>query len=133
MANRVTYLCLVAALSLVGCQDTQQLQVTAKPAPLHVIAPADPAPLQLLSVRAKVLNKHNVDQFIQQAQHEQGTDNPVFVTYSTADYQSMSLNIQELNRYIMQQQSIIAYYRQAIADAASAADSQGPSTPSAKP
>ena len=102
-------------LPLAACNTTQTIAVTAKPVELNIIQPVDPQPVDMLKVNVKVLTKENVDAFIKQAQKDQGTDNPVFVTLSTRDYEALSLNIQELKRYIVQQQRIIAYYKKATA------------------
>jgi len=102
-------------LPLVACNTTQSIEVTAKPVELNIIQPVDPQPVDMLKVNVKVLTKENVDAFIKQAQKDLGTDNPVFVALSTRDYEALSLNIQELKRYILQQQKIIAYYKKATA------------------
>jgi hypothetical protein len=115
MHSKFKYLIPFALLPLAACQTTQPIEVTAKPVELNIIQPVDPQPVDMLKVNAKVLTKENVDAFIKQAQKDLGTDNPVFVALSTRDYEALSLNIQELKRYIVQQQRIIAYYKKATA------------------
>ena len=115
MRSKIKLILPLMLLPLAACNTTQTIAVTAKPVELNIIQPVDPQPVDMLKVNVKVLTKENVDAFIKQAQKDQGTDNPVFVTLSTRDYEALSLNIQELKRYIVQQQRIIAYYKKATA------------------
>ena len=115
MHSKIKLILPLMLLPLAACNTTQTIAVTAKPVELNIIQPVDPQPVDMLKVNVKVLTKENVDAFIKQAQKDQGTDNPVFVTLSTRDYEALSLNIQELKRYIVQQQRIIAYYKKATA------------------
>jgi hypothetical protein len=116
MRSNIKYVMPLVLLSLAACQSMPTpIEVTAKPVELNIIQPVDPQPVDMLKVNAKVLTKENVDAFIKQAQKDLGTDNPVFVALSTRDYEALSLNIQELKRYIVQQQRIIAYYKKATA------------------
>ena len=115
MRSKIKLILPLMLLPLGACNTTQTIAVTAKPVELNIIQPVDPQPVDMLKVNVKVLTKENVDAFIKQAQKDQGTDNPVFVTLSTRDYEALSLNIQELKRYIVQQQKIIAYYKKATA------------------
>jgi uncharacterized lipoprotein YajG len=107
---------LVATVSITGCSSTTKtIQVDTKPVQLAIIQPAPPAPVSLSEVKVSVVTAATLDAFIKQAKAEQGTDNPVFVVVSVKGYENLSLNIAELKRYILQQQQIIAYYRQATA------------------
>ena len=115
MHSKIKLILPLMLLPLAACNTTQTIAVTAKPVELNIIQPVDPQPVDMLKVQVKVLTKENVDAFIKQAQKDLGTDNPVFVTLSTRDYEALSLNIQELKRYIVQQQRIIAYYKKATA------------------
>ena len=115
MHSKIKLILPLMLLPLAACNTTQTIAVTAKPVELNIIQPVDPQPVDMLKVQVKVLTKENVDAFIKQAQKDLGTDNPVFVALSTRDYEALSLNIQELKRYIVQQQRIIAYYKKATA------------------
>jgi type IV pilus biogenesis protein CpaD/CtpE len=107
---------LIATASITGCASTTApIQVDTKPVQLTIIQPAPPAPVSLSEVTVSVVTAETLDAFITRAKAEQGTDNPVFVVVSVKGYENLSLNIAELKRYILQQQQIIAYYRQATA------------------
>ena len=116
MPSKIKLAMAALVLPLAACSSMpQKLEVTAKPVELNIIQPVDPQPVDMLKVQVKVITKENVEAFIKQAQKDLGTDNPVFVALSTRDYEALSLNIQELKRYIVQQQRIIAYYKKATA------------------
>jgi hypothetical protein len=116
MPSKIKLAIAALVLPLAACSSMPQtLQVTAKPVEISIIQPIDPQPVDMLKVTSKVLTASNIDDFIKQAKKDQGTDNPVFVAMSTRDYESLSLNIQELKRYMVQQQRIIAYYKKATA------------------
>ena len=116
MPNKIKLALAALMLPLAACSSMpQQIQVTAKPVDISIIQPVDPQPVDMLRVASRVLTASNVEEFIKQAKIDQGTDNPVFVALSTRDYEALSLNIQELKRYIVQQQRIIAYYKKATA------------------
>lgn len=119
MRNRIsTMLACFAILPLAGCATTKTVEVTARPVELSIIQPPDPEPVTMLNTKVRVVTASNIEQFIDDAKKEQGTDNPVFVVVTTKDYESLSLNIAELKRYIKQQQQIIAYYKKATAKSA---------------
>lgn len=102
-----------AALSLAGCATTKTIDVSAKPIELSIIQPPNPEPVTMLPTKVRVVTASNIEAFVAEAKQEQATDNPVFVVITTKDYESLSLNIAELRRYIKQQQQIIAYYKKA--------------------
>lgn len=106
---------ILVTFMLASCASTTPIQVDTKPVQLTVIQPPPPAPLSLSDVKVSVITAKNIDEFIATASKEQGTDNPVFVVVSVQGYETLSLNIAELKRYIIQQQEIIAYYRKATA------------------
>lgn len=98
---------------LASCASTPPVQIETKPVQLTIIQPPPPPPLSLSDVKISVVTAENIEEFIAEASKEQGTDNPVFVVVSVQGYENLSLNIAELKRYILQQQEIIAYYRNA--------------------
>lgn len=107
-----------SALLLSGCASTRSIDVTAKPVELNIIQPADPEPVSMADVKVKVVTASNMEEFIAEAKKQQGTENPVFVMLTMRDYESLSLNVAELKRYIKQQQQIILYYKKATAPSA---------------
>lgn len=115
LLNKLALVSLLA-LGVAGCQTkTEPLQIETRPVELTVIQPADPPPVSMLDVKVKVVTQLNVEEVFKQAAKDQGTTNPVFVVLTTKDYEAIALNLQELKRYILQQQQIITYYKNATA------------------
>lgn len=108
-------LTLSSILFLAGCASTRQIDVATTPTELRIYQPARPAPVKLNNVKFRVVTKENLDQFIAEQAKKQGNSNPVFVVISTKDYETLSLNLAELKRYIDQQREIIVYYEGATA------------------
>ena len=100
----------VILLLLAACGESG-LNVRVTPTQMTVTQAADPAPVSMLPVQFRVINRDNLDVFLQELRTNQSTDNPVFIAVSTQDYENLALNIADLRRYIQQQQSIIVYYR----------------------
>lgn len=104
-------LCCVGLLAACGARE---LQITTTPAQLTIAPAADPAGVQMLPVQFRVINRDNLTTFVADLSQQQGSDNPVFMAMTTQDYENLALNIADLRRYIMQQQSVIQYYRSSI-------------------
>lgn len=95
---------------LSACASSSKIEISSKPIELQVASPADPAPVQMLSVRFRVVTKDTIESFLAElAKSQSGT--PVFIAITTEDYENLALNFADLRRYIQQQQGIIVYYR----------------------
>lgn len=103
----------LSLLLLAGCSSTAPLEIQTKPVENVIIQPAAPRSPKLNDINWQVVTKQNLDQFIQSQAQKQSSSNPVFITMSMQDYQTLSLNMAELKRYIQQQKSIIVYYENA--------------------
>ena len=64
------------------------------------------------SLHFYVVTPDNIDKFKKVFEKENG--NLVFYAISVRDYENLSLNISELDRYLKQQNEIIVYYEKAI-------------------
>jgi hypothetical protein len=71
-----------------------------------------PKPLQLTDTRVRVVNQHNLEDFIAEFKEQNGE--LAFVALSMRDYENLALNIADLRRYIKQQGEIIVYYETAV-------------------
>lgn len=71
-----------------------------------------PKPVSLNDVKFYVVTEENLDEFI--TEFKKKNLQLVFVAMSVRDYENISLNVQELRRYIKQQKSIIVYYEESI-------------------
>lgn len=73
---------------------------------------ARPKPINLTDTRLYVVNKDNLEEFLEEFEEVNG--NRAFVAFSVKDYENLALNIAELRRYIQQQGEIILYYESAV-------------------
>ena len=73
---------------------------------------ARPKPINLTDTRLYVVNKNNLEEFLEEFEKVNG--NRAFVAFSVKDYENLALNIAELRRYIKQQNEIIIYYEEAV-------------------
>jgi hypothetical protein len=72
-----------------------------------------PRPVDLKDIKWDVVTKENLEEYL--ASKDDLLDGYyVFYAISVKDYEKLSLNYQELKRYIIQQKEIIDYYEQAI-------------------
>jgi len=107
---------LAVSLALAGCASTKPIEVKTEPVKLNIAKPAQPRPVELDNVKWMVVNKENLNSFIEKQAKAQNSDNPVFIAITVNDYKKLSLNLSELKRYIAQQKSIIVYYEKAVSN-----------------
>lgn len=91
----------------------QQLEIFAEPverAPIPIQPP--PAPVRLKDVQWYVVSEENIDSFKERLVDRQGM--LVWYAITVADYENLSVNLQEIRRYIVQQQELIKYYENAV-------------------
>lgn len=74
--------------------------------------PVRPQPVELNDVKFYVVTPDNLDEFL--AEFEEDNGQIVFVATSVPSYENLSINLQELRRYILQQKEIILYYEKAV-------------------
>ena len=72
-----------------------------------------PKPVELDDIRWRVVTSENLDAFLEEIRIS-GSDQFVFMAISVRDYEKLSLNVDELRRYILQQKEIIVYYEDSI-------------------
>lgn len=68
-----------------------------------------PRPVNLMPVKFDVVTKDNIDKFLAE---QTVAGSFVFIAFSVDNYERMSLNVDELKRYIEQQKAIIIYYEE---------------------
>jgi hypothetical protein len=73
-----------------------------------------PRPLSLNNIHFYVVTQNNYVSFSQRFQKENG-DGLVFYAVSVRDYETLSLNMSEIKRFLAQQKGIISYYELAVA------------------
>lgn len=71
-----------------------------------------PQPIELSNVEWFVVTPDNLEQFL--ADWEKNNTQIVFIATSVPGYENLSINLQELRRYVLQQQQLILYYEKAV-------------------
>jgi hypothetical protein len=71
-----------------------------------------PKQVSLEDIQWYVVTEKNMDDFISRFEDENGT--LVFYAMSVRDYETLSLNMADLKRYILQQKEIIVYYEGSV-------------------
>ena len=66
----------------------------------------------LNDVKWYVVTEKNLQEFLDQFAKDNGA--VAFMAISVQGYENISLNVQELRRYILQQKAIIVYYENAV-------------------
>ena len=97
-------------LALSGCASAP-LTINAVPNNFQIAQPPSPEPLNLSSIHFTVVTKDTMQSFIDAQVKAQNNQNPVFIVLDSNGYKAIRINIAELQRYIIQQQKIIVYYK----------------------
>lgn len=103
----------LAILSLAGCSF---LQETVRTETVYVKRDIPiqerPKPLEFDNVQFYAVSEKNIDEFLKTFEDKYG--NIVFFAITVPDYETLSLNIAEVRRYIEQQKALILYYEKNI-------------------
>jgi hypothetical protein len=108
-------LCPPTLLLLSSCGSWNPIkQVEVKTVQVERVIPTQqrPRPLKLSDITWYVVTDQNFDQFKKKYTKRNGEF--LFYAFSVRDYETLSLNMAELQRYIGQQKQIIIYYEQAV-------------------
>ena len=73
-----------------------------------------PAPVKLRSVEWYVVTEDTYSDFKEKLVNRQGL--PVWYSITVNDYENLSINLEELRRYIIEQQELLKYYEKAITE-----------------
>ncbi len=112
---KVLLLCPVLLL-LSSCSGWNPLkQIEVKTIQVDRVIPTQerPRPLKLSDIKWYVVTDRNFRDFKKRYKKENGEF--LFYVISVRDYETLALNMAELQRYIGQQKEIIVYYEQAVA------------------
>ena len=105
---------IVLSLALLASCSPSEPKVVTNTQYIERNIPIQPRPrgVELSDVKWHVVNRDNVDEFLEQMSIT--SDTFVFVGITVKDYEKLSLNLDELRRYIDQQNELIVYYEQSI-------------------
>ena len=97
--------------SLIGCASTPEVTrtiVDRQEIPLRTA----PRPIKLNDVRWYAITSDNIEEFLSEYERKNGA--VAFIATSVIGYETLSLNLSEIKRYIEQQQAIIDYYESQV-------------------
>jgi len=105
---------LVSSLLLGACssQAPKEVQITTVSTPIQVYHPQLPSPIKLDDITFRVVTSENIQEFLSTWKQKHG-DPFVFIAFSAKDYETMSINLQEIRRYMNQLKEIVIHYRKA--------------------
>tara|TARA_B110000902_G_C14032342_1_gene484560 strand:- start:441 stop:761 length:321 start_codon:yes stop_codon:yes gene_type:complete len=98
---------MVSSCSLLG---TKQLEITAKPMERTIVQPVMPREIDLTSPQWIVVNPDNWEYQLERIKEQEGE--LVFLAMTVPDYELMSMNMKELERYITELKDVVVYYRE---------------------
>lgn len=102
---------ILSVLLLSSCsEETVYIPEESPPAILQ----ARPSPVTPNDVKFRVVTQDNLNEFLEEVTNLEG--DLVFIAISVEDYERLSLNTQDLVRYIKQQKEIIIYYEGILTD-----------------
>jgi hypothetical protein len=101
---------------LAGCASTpvKEVVIKTKPIEIEIAQPERPKEIKLERPEWFVVNSSNLQEFLEKVRKIQ-SDEPVFFAFTPQDYEKMSYNLQEIRRYVLQQNEIIVYYEKMTA------------------
>ena len=91
---------------------TDSLNISAKPVERNIPLQPSPKPIELNDVNFFVVTEDNYQEFLERFQSK--NEYVVYIALSVRDYETLSLNFEEIKRYVLQQKEIIVFYEQAI-------------------
>ena len=106
----------LAVVLLVGCASTpvKEVVIKTKPIEIEIAQPDRPREVKLERPEWFVVNTSTLEEFLEKVRKIQ-SDEPVFFAFTPQDYEKMSYNLQEIRRYVLQQNEIIVYYEKMTA------------------
>ena len=112
----VTIVLGLGIVMLVGCSSTpvKEVVIKTKPIEIEIAQPERPREVKLERPEWFVVNSSNLQEFLERVREIQ-SDEPVFFAFTPQDYEKMSYNLQEIRRYVLQQNEIIVYYEKMTA------------------
>lgn len=111
LTHMKTLLIIPVTLLLTSCGlFTRNVEVTANSDDPIVIHPNPPDQVSLREVEWVVLNRERLEELLSENPNQE----IVLFALSAKGYENLSLNMQELLRYIQDQKNIILYYRRAF-------------------
>ena len=107
----LTILMMVSSCSLLP--KTKTIEITAKPLDRTFVQPVMPREINLGLPQWIVVTPDNYEQQLERIKAQEGE--VLFLAMTVPDYEVMSVNMQELKRYITELKDVVVYYREITA------------------
>lgn len=103
----------LATISLAGCSlFSENVKTETVYLKRDIPIQERPKPINLADMKFYAVSEKNIDEFLKSFEDKYG--NIVFLAITVPDYETLSLNIAEVRRYIEQQKALILYYEKNI-------------------
>ena len=109
MVLQKSLMILSASLLLTNCTATPQVITEQVFVDRPIEIQPRPDAVELNDVKFSVVTADNIDEFIETMKARNG-GRLVFIAFTVEGYESLSVNVAELRRYIEQQKELIVYY-----------------------
>jgi hypothetical protein len=97
---------MVSSCSLLS---TRAIEVTAKPMERQIVQPVMPREISLTTPAWIIVTPDNWEAQLARIEEQEGE--LVFLAMTVPDYEVMSMNMKELQRYITELKDVVVYYR----------------------
>ena len=109
LRNSVLPLTILMMVSSCSLLSTRPIEVTAKPMQRQIVQPIMPREIDLTTPQWIVVTPDNWEDQLARIEEQEGE--LVFLAMTVPDYEVMSLNMKELQRYITELKDVVVYYR----------------------
>ena len=109
LRNLVLPLTILTMVSSCSLLTTRPIEVTAKPMERKIVQPIMPREIELTTPQWIVVTPDNWEDQLARIEEQEGE--LVFLAMTVPDYEVMSLNMKELQRYITELKDVVVYYR----------------------
>lgn len=95
------FLMILSVLALSSCsQSVKPVEIATAPVTVAVAKPSNPSPIVLQDIKWKIINESDT----------------IYYGLTVKDYEALSVNMQEIKRYLAAQKNIIKYYEAVTAN-----------------
>lgn len=95
--------------TLTSCSSVKEVAIKSEPVKIKVQHPVFPEKLDPLPIEIYVVNEDTLEDFLAKIRGLEGE--LAFVAFQVKGYENLSINYQDMFRYIKQQREIILYYK----------------------
>jgi hypothetical protein len=108
----ILFTALTSGCSVFSARPDPEVRILTVTVPTEIYQPPAPPGVKLENIKWHVITRKNAEAKMAEIEKHLGGEFVVFAM-TPQSYENMSYNIQELKRYIQQQNEVILYYREA--------------------